>query len=367
MTEEEAFEILKLAYKDGVSIRTENWGVRLKDWDFLSQDIAYAKENIDKEDKYAQQIPIFAITATHFNFRGKARDLGEFYIKVTEALVTLGANVNIRNDLGMMPLHWYIRSDNQYVAHFLIDYSKTDITALDNYGNKTPIILAATCSRRSETIVKLFNRGAIPTDKESGNEVVQRAIRKFTQDKKEKEAFKILKSAYTELPLDFGDGTVLVKWNFLSQDIDYAKTKINEDDPAIKAKPIFKIDRTHEAGYAKVIKALIILGAKVNIRDTHGTMPLHHYIIYDNRDLVYSLIDHSDADLNAIDEYSDKTPLHLACACMKGLEPIKKLLENGADPTINNAFELWSIKQAVREIEREKALSQPSKNTEIKY
>jgi ankyrin repeat protein len=186
----------------------------------------------------------------------------------------------------------------------------------------------------------------------------------------EEEAFEILKSAYKDgVSIRTENWGVKSKdWDFLSQDIDYAKAKINENDLVIKDRPIFKIDRTDktncelQAHYAKVIKALVTLGAKVNIRNYHGTMPLHHYIVYGSRDIVYSLIDNSNADLNAIDEDSGKTPLQLADSCMKGLEPIKKLLRKGADPKINGTDnELFSIKLAVSELQREKALSEPNK------
>jgi ankyrin repeat protein len=75
-------------------------------------------------------------------------------------------------------------------------------------------------------------------------------------------------------------------------------------------------------------------GAKVNVRNSYGSAPLHDAALGGQREIIEMLLDRG-AELDARDEESGATPLYNAASWGK-LEVVRLLIEKGADVNARN-------------------------------
>lgn len=178
-------------------------------------------------------------------------------LKQVEMLVALGANINARNKQGQTPALLSLLNDYFYIAQFLIERKKADLSIVDMDNNNIIDSLAIKGDyKHLQWLIDQHSRS-------NGIGFLQEAYRKIQSIEGEghDEVRKILRENML---------IIAVKQNNVSE----AKAAIFEFKADIDAQDRMKETALHKASYIpqlEMVQFLLEAGAKTDIMDTYGT------------------------------------------------------------------------------------------------
>lgn len=247
--------------------------------------------------------------------------------EVIDYLLSLGAAVNSRNELGITPLHYAVKSNNVKIVRLLADHGAV-IDARDNYGN-TPLHTAISWGSASASKLLLLLGADVQLRNLSGNTPLHTSV--LHQD--------------------------LLSISMLT---DYGASLEARDNTGMT--PLLLATRRN---FPQIAAELLELGADYNTRDDRGNTPLHEAVRNKNEQIC-GLLALKGADIYAQNRYGDtplsiafkagsevvgwfvtgpmvfdrdnegNTPLHTAIAMNASSEVIISLIEKGSDVNSRN-------------------------------
>ena len=237
---------------------------------------------------------------------------------VARLLLEHGADVGLQNDFGQVPLHLVSglisnkdEDERLLLARLLLMGSCAGVNAQD-FDGKTPLHYASD-NRRPKIVQLLLAHGA------NAQAVDYRGHNPLHDEE-------TLLSDYKEGPHD----VLKVTQPLLEQGVDINVLDENHETPLHIASSL---------GLFEKIRVLLDLGAKANLKNIHGQVPLH--LISQNQFLnegnvnVTRLLLQQGTDVNTRDK-QQATPLHFAS--FRGyFEITRALLDHGADVNARNA------------------------------
>ena len=127
----------------------------------INSDLANLESSILEDSTINEQVNKEGRTLLHLAVIYEKND-------ITELLIKMGANVNVRDNLGWAPLHYSVQSKLINVTTLLTDRG-ADLEIRDNYGN-TPLWRATFSSQgKGELITLLIDKGAsVDNENDSG-------------------------------------------------------------------------------------------------------------------------------------------------------------------------------------------------------
>ncbi|XP_076418944.1 poly [ADP-ribose] polymerase tankyrase-2 isoform X4 [Peromyscus maniculatus bairdii] len=242
---------------------------------------------------------------------------------VVEYLLQNGANVQARDDGGLIPLHNACSFGHAEVVNLLLQHG-ADPNARDNW-NYTPLHEAAIKGKIDVCIV-LLQHGAEPTIRNTDGRTAldladPSAKAVLTGDYKKDELLESARSGNEEKMM-----ALLTPLNVNCHASDGRKST-----------PLHLA-----AGYnrVKIVQLLLQHGADVHAKDKGDLVPLHNACSYGHYEVTELLVKHG-ACVNAMDLWQF-TPLHEA-ASKNRVEVCSLLLSYGADPTLLNCHNKSAI------------------------
>jgi ankyrin repeat protein len=224
-------------------------------------------------------------------------EVGADFIGLVRMLVDRQANVNMRNSDGVTPLHCAIVNDHEEIVTILVLNGNADLNIRDNDGNTA---FLKVCAAGNERLVRMFlstGRADTNTRSNDGSSCLHWAFRNNRKS--------IVKILTLELHCDpnfrTNDGAAPLHWAFRSD-------------------------------YEENIRILLNAGADVNLRNAHGSTPLHCACMYGSISMARILVFEAHADVNK-QSNDGSTPLHRACS--NGFENIARMLALEAHADVN--------------------------------
>jgi ankyrin repeat protein len=225
-------------------------------------------------------------------------------------LLSAGAPVNTRNDLGRTPLLEAVWADRADLVRMLIERG-ADVTARHSDGGSTPLDYAAL--RGNNNIASLLLRaGARPDEAALGLAAVR--------DNAEI-ARSLIEAGATASSEAFDEA---VRHRSLSV-LGVLLSKNSAHMPEL-------LNTALRRGDTAIVAWLAERGADVNRRDQFGATPLHDAAAGGNAAMLRVLLDHG-AQIDAVTSDSRTTALYEAAA-MGRTDAVTVLLERGADPNL---------------------------------
>ncbi|XP_012515117.1 PREDICTED: tankyrase-2 [Propithecus coquereli] len=259
---------------------------------------------------------------------------------VVEYLLQNGANVQARDDGGLIPLHNACSFGHAEVVNLLLRHG-ADPNARDNW-NYTPLHEAAIKGKIDVCIV-LLQHGAEPT--------IRNTDGRTALDLADPSAKAVLTVCFPLKQLCRITYWILIYWVMTVRIMSNLKGK-NLRDFALSFVPELcdvssgiaeKSTPLHlAAGYnrVKIVQLLLQHGADVHAKDKGDLVPLHNACSYGHYEVTELLVKHG-ACVNAMDLWQF-TPLHEA-ASKNRVEVCSLLLSYGADPTLLNCHNKSAI------------------------
>ncbi|MDX5495776.1 MAG: ankyrin repeat domain-containing protein [Wolbachia endosymbiont of Nomada marshamella] len=223
------------------------------------------------------------------------------HVKIVEALIERGIDINTVDKDGLTPLHEAAGSGHVEVVNALIKKG-ANVKAVDKYGN-TPLHLAASHYSDEGIVKALIENGADVNAK--------------NQDRCTPLHYAALSSNNKEIV------EILVK--------EGADVNASLDESMIT--PLHMAARGHNANQ-EVVQALIEKGANVKAVSKDGLTPLHIAASCGLSGEIVKTLIKGKANIDAVDKCG-RTPLHFATDCFSSTD-IEILIENGADYSLKN-------------------------------
>ncbi|CAK9300740.1 unnamed protein product [Gordionus sp. m RMFG-2023] len=275
-----------------------------KNGDIIRVKLLLNKDNIDCRDDQGRKSTPLHIAA------GFGRQ------EVVNYLIQIGADVDIKDEGGLIPLHNACSFGHYEVVQLLLKH-KSDPNSTDNW-NFTPLH-EAVIKGKAETCLILIQYGAnfnlSNSDGKSAFDIADPVVKSvFTGEYKKDELLEASKLGNEE------------KFCYL---LTPYNTNCHADDGRMST-PLHLA-----SGYniTSIVKILLKNGADPQVKDKGGLVPLHNASSYGHFEIAELLINHG-ADVNAQDLWHF-TPLHEA-AHKNRLDVCSLLISHGADPTLLN-------------------------------
>ncbi|XP_065677448.1 uncharacterized protein LOC101237623 isoform X1 [Hydra vulgaris] len=247
---------------------------------------------------------------------------------IAKFLCEHGADVRIKNIHGSTALHLAASKGNIEICYALIQHG-SDINATDS-RNCTPLHMAI--HGGSETITKLLiENGADVYAKDAEGEGPIHYAAAMDQGE-------------LIILLTKGALAIVDEENWEETQRKYVNLRTKKKDAALHI--------AAREGYLDTVKALVSIGANINICSAALYTPLHLAAINGNKDMVQYLLEHN-AKINVFD-HQNMTPTHnmfFVCrACQFGrLDVIKLLIEQGAQIDSKDCDSFTPLMSAVSE------------------
>ena len=258
----------------------------------------------------------------------------------TRRLMEAGADVNLRDDLGRVPLHYAAGQGQAEVARLLIA-SDAGVNTIDNAG-RTPLHWAV---EHGEVTKVLLDHGAnLNAEDQSGETALEKAV--FGGDK---EVVSLLLARGADI--DLHTAAYIGRLDKVKQllasgvDIDVRREQV---DPSMfaelrtvyreapprpsEARADTPLHRAVQGGHVEVVEFLVGAGAALEAQGNAGQRPLHDAAYLGFAQVAEVLISHG-ADVNAVAENHQgrgQTPLQIAARCGH-TATVALLIANGAD------------------------------------
>uniref|UniRef100_H0XKA7 Poly [ADP-ribose] polymerase n=1 Tax=Otolemur garnettii TaxID=30611 RepID=H0XKA7_OTOGA len=242
---------------------------------------------------------------------------------VVEYLLQNGANVQARDDGGLIPLHNACSFGHAEVVNLLLRHG-ADPNARDNW-NYTPLHEAAIKGKIDVCIV-LLQHGAEPT--------IRNTDGRTALDLADPSAKAVLTGEYKkdELLESARSGNEEKMMGLL--------TPLNVNCHASDGRKSTPLHLAAGYNRVKIVQLLLQHGADVHAKDKGDLVPLHNACSYGHYEVTELLVKHG-ACVNAMDLWQF-TPLHEA-ASKNRVEVCSLLLSYGADPTLLNCHNKSAI------------------------
>ncbi|MFP3033743.1 MAG: ankyrin repeat domain-containing protein [Wolbachia sp.] len=235
-------------------------------------------------------------------------------VERVENLVDQGANVNIENEDGLMPLFLAVREGKFNVVKHLIDSKKADVKVSDNYGNT--LLHWAAFNGRLKIVEYLIEKGA-------------------DVNVKERNGFAPLHLAVQ------GGNNILFTLSAPNKHLKIVEYLIGKDADleAIDNDERTPLHLAVEGSNFNTTRLLIEKGANVNAKEKNHWVPLYLAVKDGNLNIVELLVNSENIDIEARSEVGD-TPLHIA-AREGNFDIAKLLINNGTNIDVQNNM-LWT-------------------------
>nr|XP_047127742.1 uncharacterized protein LOC101237623 [Hydra vulgaris] len=241
---------------------------------------------------------------------------------IAKFLCEHGADVRIKNIHGSTALHLAASKGNIEICYALIQHG-SDINATDS-RNCTPLHMAI--HGGSETITKLLiENGADVYAKDAEGEGPIHYAAAMDQGE-------------LIILLTKGALAIVDEENWEETQRKYVNLRTKKKDAALHI--------AAREGYLDTVKALVSIGANINICSAALYTPLHLAAINGNKDMVQYLLEHN-AKINVFD-HQNMTPTHKACQFGR-LDVIKLLIEQGAQIDSKDCDSFTPLMSAVSE------------------
>ena len=261
---------------------------------------------------------------------------------VVEALLTAGADIGARNDLGETPLHEAARSNgNPAVVEVLLAAGADMGTRGGVRDGSTPLHEAARSNENPAVVEALLTAGA---DIGARNDLGETPLHEAARFNETPAVVEVLLAAGADIAARDDDGQtplhVAARWNDENPTVVVealltagADVETRDDDGAT---PL------HAWGsVAEVITKLFAVGANLEARTTSGMTPLHFAVVGSDQAAAIEALLALGANLEARDA-DGNTPLHEAASWFNVSDAhagpsIAALLDAGANPLARNA------------------------------
>uniref|UniRef100_A0A8I3QV99 Poly [ADP-ribose] polymerase n=1 Tax=Canis lupus familiaris TaxID=9615 RepID=A0A8I3QV99_CANLF len=242
---------------------------------------------------------------------------------VVEYLLQNGANVQARDDGGLIPLHNACSFGHAEVVSLLLRHG-ADPNARDNW-NYTPLHEAAIKGKIDVCIV-LLQHGAEPT--------IRNTDGRTALDLADPSAKAVLTGEYKK------DELLESARNGNEEKMMALLTPLNVNCHASDGRKSTPLHLAAGYNRVKIVQLLLQHGADVHAKDKGDLVPLHNACSYGHYEVTELLVKHG-ACVNAMDLWQF-TPLHEA-ASKNRVEVCSLLLSYGADPTLLNCHNKSAI------------------------
>uniref|UniRef100_A0A2K5F5V8 Poly [ADP-ribose] polymerase n=1 Tax=Aotus nancymaae TaxID=37293 RepID=A0A2K5F5V8_AOTNA len=236
---------------------------------------------------------------------------------VVEYLLQNGANVQARDDGGLIPLHNACSFGHAEVVNLLLR-NGADPNARDNW-NYTPLHEAA-IKGKTDVCIVLLQHGAEPT--------IRNTDGRTALDLADPSAKAVL------------TGNTYLKEELIQKKMMALLTPLNVNCHASDGRKSTPLHLAAGYNRVKIVQLLLQHGADVHAKDKGDLVPLHNACSYGHYEVTELLVKHG-ACVNAMDLWQF-TPLHEA-ASKNRVEVCSLLLSYGADPTLLNCHNKSAI------------------------